>query len=246
MIHFENISFSYGTTSIFKNLDWKIESPINSKSNIHCILGPSGFGKTTLFKLILGTEEIHKGSICSDVNKIAYVPQEPILFEHLSIYENASFFKRIKAKKHQFNEEIFNLYKEILKVSDILDSKQKVSELSGGQKRRISLLKALSLNPDVLLLDEPTTGLDTSVKLDFLDAIKKIAKDLNILVLYITHHLEEAKVVADSIHYLVKSNNGIIESINVSTYKEFITNPPSQEAAIMVCYPERVNTKEKK
>lgn len=241
MINFRNISFSYGTTSIFENLDWKIESPTVTNDHIHCVLGPSGYGKTTLFKLILGVEKATEGTIDVDINKIAYVPQEPILFEHLSIYENATFFKRIKAKKQQFDQNIFNLYKDVLDVADILDSKNKISQLSGGQKRRISLLKALSLNPDILLLDEPTTGLDASVKLDFLDAIKKIAKDLNILVLYVTHHLEEAQVIADKIHYLTKNNDAIIDSIHSSTYNDFINNPPNKDAAIMVSYPERVN-----
>lgn len=241
MINFKNISFNYGATSIFENLDWKIESPTITNDHIHCILGPSGYGKTTLFKLILGVEKINEGVIDVDINKIAYVPQEPILFEHLSIYENATFFKRIKAKKQQFDQNIFNHYKEILDVSQILESKNKISQLSGGQKRKISLLKALSLNPDILLLDEPTTGLDTSVKLDFLDAIKKIAKDLNILVLYVTHHLEEAQVIADKIHYLSRNNDGVINNIHSSTYSNFIKNPPNKDAAIMVSYPERVN-----
>lgn len=240
MIHFKNISFNYGAVSIFENLDWKIESPSVSNAHIHCVLGPSGFGKTTLFKLILGIEKAQKGTIDIDLKKIAYVPQEPVLFDHLSIKENATFFKRIKARRNQFDQSIFDRYKEILDVADLLESNNKISELSGGQKRRISLLKALSLNPDILLLDEPTTGLDTSVKLDFLDAIKKIAKELNILVLYVTHHLEEAKVIADKVHYLIRNNQGIIDTIYSDSYSNFIQNPPNMDATVMVSYPERI------
>lgn len=240
MIHFNNISFGYGDANIFESLNWNIESPTVSKKQIHCVLGPSGFGKTTLFKLILGIENAQKGTIEININKIAYVPQEPVLFDHLSIKENATFFKRIKAKRNQFDQSIFDKYTDVLDVSDLLTSKNKISELSGGQKRRISLLKALSLNPDILLLDEPTTGLDTSVKLDFLDAIKKIAKELNILVLYVTHHLEEAQVIADQVHYLTKNNQGVIDAIYSDSYVNFIKNPPNKDAAIMVCYPERV------
>lgn len=240
MIQFNNISFGYGDANIFESLNWNIESPTVSKKHIHCVLGPSGFGKTTLFKLILGIENAQKGTIEIDINKIAYVPQEPVLFDHLSIKENATFFKRIKAKRNQFDQTIFDKYTDVLNVSDLLTSKNKISELSGGQKRRISLLKALSLNPDILLLDEPTTGLDTSVKLDFLDAIKKIAKELNILVLYVTHHLEEAQVIADQVHYLTKNNHGVIDAIYSDSYVNFIKNPPNKDATIMVCYPERV------
>lgn len=240
MIHFDNISFGYGDTKIFDNLNWNIDSPTTSKKQIHCVLGPSGFGKTTLFKLIVGIEKAQKGTIKIDIDKIAYVPQEPILFEHLSIKENATFFKRIKAKRDQFNQTIFDEYTNVLDVADLLISKNKISELSGGQKRRISLLKALSLNPDILLLDEPTTGLDTSVKLDFLDTIKTIAKELNILILYVTHHLEEAQVIADEIHYLTKNNHGVIDTIYSDSFTNFIQNPPNQDAAVMVHYPERV------
>lgn len=240
MIQFNNISFGYGDTRIFENLSWTIESSDVSKAQIHCVLGPSGFGKTTLFKLILGVEKAQKGTIEIDLSKIAYVPQEPVLFDHLSIKENATFFKRIKAKKSQFDQSVFDKYTDVLDVAGLLTSKNKISELSGGQKRRISLLKALSLNPDILLLDEPTTGLDTSVKLDFLDAIKKIAKELNIQVLYVTHHLEEAQIIADQVHYLIKNEQGVINTIYSNSYVNFIKNPPNKDAAIMVCYPERV------
>jgi ABC-2 type transport system ATP-binding protein len=240
MINFKNISFNYRATSLFENLDWEIKSPRITNNHIHCVLGPSGFGKTTLFKLILGIEKVDKGEVEVDINKISYVPQEPILFDHLSIEENATFYKRIKAKKNQFDQSIFDRYKEVLDIADLLESKNKISELSGGQKRRISLLKALSLNPDILLLDEPTTGLDTSVKLDFLDAIKKIAKELDILVLYVTHHLEEAQVIADKVHYLTRNNEGIIDTIYSDSYSNFIQNPPNKDAAIMVSYPERI------
>jgi len=136
--------------------------------------------------------------------RVAYVPQEPVLFEHLSIYDNATFFKYLKARKKEFDPELFDEYSKVLGLDDhILRSNNKVTELSGGQRRKLSLLKALSLNPNILLLDEPTNGLDAQVKMDFLLKLRAIAKKYNILVLYVTHHFEEALLVGDKVHYRI-------------------------------------------
>lgn len=244
MIQFNNISFSYNKNPIFNNLTWKVEKS-KEEGLIHFILSPSGYGKSTLFKLILGLLTPKKGSVKTPKNtRISYVPQEPILFEHLSIYDNATFFKNIKARKKEFDEDRFKEFAKVLGFeSELLHSKKNINQLSGGQKRKLSLLKALSLNPDILLLDEPTTGLDAQVKLEFLNLLKEIAEKHSILVLYITHHFEEASVIANKIHYLLKEINGIIENIISLDIEEFKDYPPCIEAAYMVDFPKYNITK---
>lgn len=239
MIQFNNISFSYNNqNTIFSDLSWSVDSP-TEENYVHFILSPSGYGKSTLFKLILGIYTPEKGTI--SINKearIAYVPQEPVLFEHLSIYDNVTFFKNIRARKKEFDETRFKEFAKVLGLDDeLLHSDKSVNQLSGGQKRKLSLLKALSLNPNILLLDEPTTGLDAQVKMELLVKLKTLAYKHKMLLFYITHHFEEAKLIGDKIHFLLKTSNGIIKNISTQTVEEFKQSPPCVEAAYLVDFP---------
>lgn len=239
MIQFKDISFSYnGHDPVFKDLTWNIDSP-EEGNNIHFLLSPSGSGKSTLFKLILGIIKPNQGRITIDNNaRMAYVPQEPVLFEHLSIYNNATFFKNIKARREEFDQTIFEEFAQALGLEDsLLHSSKNIAQLSGGQKRKLSLLKALSLNPNILLLDEPTTGLDAQVKMELLLQLKTVSHKHNILVLYITHHFEEARLIGDKIHYFIKSVDEVISSISTQSVGEFKIAPPCLEAAYLVDFP---------
>ncbi len=238
MIEFDRVSFSYDATPLFRDLTWSIDP--STQGGMHFILSPSGYGKSTLFKLILGVLEPDAGKVrVDDATRMAYVPQEPVLFDHLSIYDNATFFKNIKARKDEFDPVLFEEVQKSLNIADeLLHSSQKISQLSGGQKRKISLLKALSLHPKVLLLDEPSTGLDASVKIELLTQIQSLADRYGVLVLYITHHFEETRLIGDTVHFLMKSNDGHIEAISSQNVMDFINQPPSLEAAYLVDYPD--------
>jgi ABC-2 type transport system ATP-binding protein len=225
MIEIKDVSFSYHKSKpLYQNLNWYIDSP-EEDNRIHFIMSPSGAGKSTLFKLILRLVQPEKGIVNITTNaRIAYVPQEPVLFEHLSIYDNASFFKNIASRSLEFDQKSFDTYSKVLGLpEEILYDKKSVLQLSGGQKRKISLLSALSLNPNILLLDEPTTGLDAQVKIDLLDRLKQLAIKSNMLILYITHHFEEAEMIGDMIHYI--EQNQTINTINSSKLEDFIKNP---------------------
>lgn len=239
MIQFKDLSFSYnGRNAIFKNLTWDIGDP-GEGNYLHFVLGPSGHGKSTLFKLILGIIAPQRGAASAgNKARMAYVPQEPVLFEHLSIYDNATFFKNIRARKKEFDIARFGEFAKVLGLDkELLRSNKSVSQLSGGQRRKLSLLKALSLNPNILLLDEPTTGLDAQVKMELLQQLKSLAHKHGILVLYITHHFEEARLIGDKIHYLMKTANGAIDNISTQTVQEFKRSPPCLEAAYLVDFP---------
>lgn len=144
-----NIRKSYGETKVFENFSANFRY-----GNTYAIMGESGIGKTTLLRLIVGLEKVDSGLIEFD-NKIrfSYLFQENRLCEHLTAAENI-MFTNPKLTKDQVE-------KELLKVGFVSDDLNKpVSNFSGGMKRRVALLRAVLYESDVLLMDEPLTGLD--------------------------------------------------------------------------------------
>ena len=175
-ISFENITFGYRKNDpIFKDLSFKISGSDSGRGHVIALMGASGTGKSTLFKLILQTEKIQNGAISFDKKEpvIAYLPQEPVLFEHLSPKQNARYFERSSYFKKRFNESLYNELIHSLNIDDVLKETRSVLEMSGGQRQRLSLLRALSIQPDFLLLDEPTTGLDAEGKTTVFEQITR-------------------------------------------------------------------------
>jgi len=230
---FEHITFSYKKGKIlFKDLSFKIEQP-TGKGFVVGLMGASGSGKSTILKLILGIETNYLGkiSISPDNPVISYVPQEPVLFEHLTPKENAEYFKRVGNYKSKFSSELFNEAAKALQIEDVLQNATSVNEISGGQRQRISLLRAMSIQPDILLLDEPLTGLDEEVKDQFLQTLATLIQRLNLMVLYVTHHRKEAEFISDTILYLEKENKSeTVTSASQTTAKLFFDNPPTISA----------------
>lgn len=206
----KNINFFYNEENIvFKNLSLEISQNVRGSGHTVAIMGESGSGKSTFLKLLLKVLTPVKGEVLfNPVDPIiSYLPQDPVLFDHLSPLENAKYFEKVKSYKKFYDPVLFEEVKEILGVRDILKKSNKVSELSGGQRQRIMLLRALSIKPDVIMLDEPTNGLDADVKLEFLIILKKIIKRYNILAIYVTHHKQEVELIADELLYLYKNES---------------------------------------
>lgn len=233
-IRMTNARFGYpGNVSIFRNLDLQLgggggEEP----GRIIAVMGASGCGKTTLLRLLSGVEHLEAGNISFEPAGLlsSYLPQEPVLFEHYSRQMNARYFQRIAALRDHFDENVFSKLIIKLRLTTILESAASITELSGGERQRLSLLRALSIRPKVLLLDEPSTGLDIPVKHDFLILLREIANDLGLLVLYITHHHDEALLVSDEILYITRGVKEHANVVHMST-DAFIAEPPTIEAA---------------
>jgi ABC-type multidrug transport system ATPase subunit len=203
------------------------------------LLGPSGTGKTTLLRLISRLEVPEEGEIIfkSESPIVTFVPQDPVLFEHYSRYENATYRSRRGSYRHKFDTARFKHLAHVLSLDDgFLDTRRPLPGMSGGQRQRLILLRELSIAPDLLLLDEPCTGLDPAVKREFLLLLAELLQELNVKCIYATHHFDELLPLADEITYLSRGAAGPCQGIT-QPLNEFLLCPPTTDAAVAVFGP---------
>ena len=210
-----------------KNLSLKI-----NQGEIIALLGPNGAGKTTLISTICGLASITSGTITvngfdviKDYRKtreiIGLVPQELALEPFEKVINSVKFSRRLFGKKDDV-EYVENLLKKL----QLYDKKDNIiKSLSGGMKRRVMIAKALSHNPKILFLDEPTAGVDVELRKDMWNIIKEL-KNEGVTIILTTHYIEEAEMIADNIGIinhgellLVEEKNKLIKRMSVKTLK---------------------------
>lgn len=188
------------------------------KGEIFAVLGITGSGKTVLLESLAGFYSTDKGKIfmggrdmyCIPPEKrnIGFVYQDYSLFPHLTVYKNIEF--GLKLRKTTKNE-CLDKIDEIIKFLSIDHLIQRYpSTLSGGEKQRTALARALVLNPQILLMDEPFSALDTNTKETIIDVVKDINKAYNCTIVFVTHDINEAKKLADRVGII---SNGNLKSI---------------------------------
>ena len=171
------------------------------------LVGPSGCGKTTLLRLLAGLEEIDKGDIFIDdhlVNdvdskdrNIAMVFQNYALYPHMDVFDNIAFgLKLRKYPKDKIKSRVQDAAK-ILRIENLLERKPK--ELSGGEKQRVALGRAIVRHPKVFLFDEPLSNLDAKLRVQMRAEIKKLHSQLKTTIIYVTHDQVEAMTMGDRI-----------------------------------------------
>lgn len=202
------------------------------EGEIIALLGPNGAGKTTLISTICGLSSISSGSIkvksydvVDDYRKtreiIGLVPQELALEPFEKVINSIKFSRRLFGKK---NDSIY--LDNLLKKLHLFDKKNEtIKSLSGGMKRRVLIAKALSHNPKILFLDEPTAGVDVELRKDMWDIIKELKKD-GVTIILTTHYIEEAEMIADRIGIinngdllLVEEKQSLIKRMSIKTLK---------------------------
>lgn len=188
IIKLKNISKSFQDgeqkTEILKNINLDIK-----KDDFITLLGVSGSGKTTLLNIIMGIESISSGNIEKKENIISgYITQQAHFFDEINIYENL-MFAAFKNKKFSNIEKYSNYFE----CSHLL--KKKPKNLSGGEKQRINIIRALVLNPNLLILDEPTAALDYDNKHKVINILNDIHKKENISIILVTHDRDILKSI---------------------------------------------------
>jgi len=209
LISINNISKVYGNKfTALKNINLEIK-----KGEIIALLGPNGAGKTTLINTICGIVLPTEGTITVDgfdavkeykktKSIIGLVPQDGSLEAFETVFNNVSYSRGLYGKKS--NPEYIE---KILKQLSLWDKKDsKLRELSGGMKRRALIAKALSHEPKIIFLDEPTAGVDINLRKDMWRIVNDLRKT-GVTIILTTHYLEEAEAIADRVSII---NNGEI------------------------------------
>ncbi|WP_291653221.1 amino acid ABC transporter ATP-binding protein [Clostridium sp.] len=232
LLKVKNIKKSYGEIEALKGIDLEVR-----KGEVVVILGPSGCGKSTFLRCLNGLEDITEGEIILNNygilgkevefekvrGTIGMVFQSYELFPHMNVINNI-LLGPTKAQNRN-KEEVEKEADELLKRVGLFNRKYAYPrELSGGQKQRIAIVRALCMNPEIMLFDEVTAALDPEMVREVLMVLLELAQN-GMTMVVVTHELEFAKHVADKIVFMEEG-----KIVEVSSPKEFFENPKTERA----------------
>ena len=225
ILEINHIEFSYGKKKVLDNINFSIE-----EGTFSVLLGLNGAGKSTIFSLITRLQNLVVGEISINnfpikdysnaLKDIGIVFQEPTLDLDLTVKQNLYYYGSLKGL--DFKQTLFSIEDEIkkLELENHLDTQ--VRNLNGGHRRRVEILRALINKPKLLLLDEPTVGLDLKSRFDILEYVRQLVLTKNISVLWITHLFDE--IEEDDNVTLIKTGkiieSGIVKNIIAKHKKE--------------------------
>jgi len=228
MIEVKNLSVDLGDF-LLKDVSFDVK-----QGEYYIILGPTGAGKTVLLESIAGLYPIKSGEIwlngkgITDLEPekrgIGVVYQDYVLFPHLSVKENIVFGLKLRGQPRQEIEATLERLVELLNISHLLE--RKPATLSGGESQKVALARALSVKPEVLLLDEPLSALDPETREDIQHELRRIHERLNVTVIHVTHDFEEAVALGDRIAVI-----GEGRIMQVGTSEQVFRQPNSEFVA---------------
>ena len=229
MLELVEVAKSFGKTQVLKPTNLVFE-----KGKTTVLIGPSGCGKSTILRIMIGLIEPSQGTvkfggevltpqnIIQMRRKMGYVIQDGGLFPHLSARDNVGLMARYLGwEKPRVNQRMEELAKLTRLPDGALD--RYPSQLSGGQRQRLGIMRALMLDPDVILLDEPMGALDPLVRFDLQEDLRAIFQSLQKTVILVTHDMGEAGFFGDTVVLL-----GGGEIVQQGTLDEMIRSPASE------------------
>ncbi len=213
VLQMNGINKYFGSNHVIKNVNMNIE-----RGSFVTFLGPSGCGKTTLLRMVAGFYEPDEGDILLNGKHIEKIPpygrntamvfQEYALFPHMSVYDNVAYGLNVKGVP---KDEIKKRVADALQMMQLEGMEKRYpNQMSGGQQQRVAVARALVMNPDVLLLDEPLSNLDAKLRETVRVELRKIQQQMNLTTIYVTHDQSEALSMSDMIVVLRK---GVIHQI---------------------------------
>lgn len=231
IIEFDRVSFAFDDHVVLQDLSFRI-----AKGSMRFLLGPSGSGKSVLLKLILGLLRPDSGTITVNGHRIhelseeellgirgdiGMVFQEIALFDSLNVEENVGY--RLAEETDMPADAVRQRVEEVLGFIGLGDYMARMpSELSGGQRRRVAVARAMASRPNLLLFDDPTTGLDPITSISVNDEIVKLRDLEDVTAIFATHQIRDAFYIAT--HEAVRTANGveIVETDAKMTHAEFM------------------------
>lgn len=203
IIEVKNISKKFEDKIVLDNISFTIE-----EGDIFGLIGPNGAGKSTLINIMTGLLDPNNGNISIggfDIKKeslkakefLGLVPQELALMETISAYDNLEFFGSLYGLKGKALKERIGYALDITGLNE--KRKDKVKKFSGGMKRRLNLAAAIMHEPKILILDEPTVGIDPQSRNHIFQFIKSINREKNTTILYTSHYMEEVEYLCNNI-----------------------------------------------
>ena len=232
LLKVSNLKKNYGDIEALRGIDLEVKN-----GEVVVVLGPSGCGKSTFLRCLNGLEQINGGEIelkgygvlGKDIpfekirGKVGMVFQSYELFPHLNVINNI-MLGPVKAQNRK-KEEVEKQADEFLKSVGLFNRKYAYNrELSGGQKQRIAIVRALCMNPEIMLFDEVTAALDPEMVREVLMVLLELAKN-GMTMVVVTHEIEFAKHVADKIVFMEEG-----KIVEMSSPEEFFSNPKTERA----------------
>ncbi len=241
IIQVSHLKKSFGNLQVLKDVSFNVE-----KGDVIAILGSSGSGKSTLLRCLIDLEKIDDGTIAIDGEKFVengkYMPASVVknatlkmgmVFQHFNLFPHMSVIKNlekpVKLVKKDININLREKSMALLAKVGLADKAEVYPDsLSGGQKQRVAIVRALMMNPEIMLFDEPTSSLDPEITKEVLYTMKQLAEE-KMTMLIVTHEIGFAKEVAAKILFM--SDGEILES---GTPDEIFNNPKNERTKLFL------------
>jgi ABC-type sugar transport system ATPase subunit len=232
-VEVNSLSRRYGNFALH-DISFSMES-----GEILAILGPSGAGKTSILRNICGLDRPDRGTVSIEGEDVTSVPvekrgigmifQDLALFPHLTAFDNIAFGLRALRKPPSEVRSAVNEIADLFRVKDVLG--RLPSQISGGQRQRVALARSVVVSPKAILMDEPLSSLDPSLRIEIRNEIKSIAQTIGLTVIYVTHDIHEALYLGDRVGIVM---DGRLRRIG--SQREVFLNPGKADVASFLGY----------